>query len=196
MRKGARFKQGALSFFIAFPVTLAPFLRYNCMNAFLRATFCFLIPVFLLTACSKSEYSNADAFNDVEKTIAEQEVMIQEYIRVHNLTMERDFSGLYFKIEDPGDSAHMTLNSVPTINYTRSNLKDSVFDSSFGDTDFDGRALKDHIIGWQIGLQKIGKGGKIFMIIPSPLAFGSTNIGNIIPANTVLVCNVELVDFK
>lgn len=167
------------------------------MNAFLRATFCFLLPILLLTACSKNEYAGTDAFRDVEQTMLEQDVMIQAYIRAHNLTMEHDFSGLYYKIEDPGDpNTRMTLNSVPTLNYTRSNLKDTVLDASFGDTNFDGRALKDHILGWQIGLQKIGKGGKIFMIIPSPLAFGSVSVGNIIPANTVLVCNVELVDFK
>ncbi len=167
------------------------------MNAFLRAAFCFLLPVFLLTACSKDEYSGADVYSDVEKTMIEQDILIQKYIREHNLNMERDFSGLYFNIEAPGsDSAHMTLNSVPTVIYTRANLKDSVFDASFGSTNFDGRALKDHIIGWQIGLQKIGKGGRIFMIIPSPLAFGNIAVGNIIPANTVLVCDVELVDFK
>ncbi|SHN37383.1 FKBP-type peptidyl-prolyl cis-trans isomerase [Chitinophaga sp. CF418] len=166
------------------------------MNAFLRATFCFLLPVFLLTACAKNEYSDADAFSGVERTILEQDSLIQGYISDHNLTMEHDFSGLYFNIEEPGDSIHPTLNSVVTINYTRANLNDSLLDASFGDTDFDGRALKDHIVGWQIGLQKIGKGGKIFMIIPSRLAFGNMAVGNIIPANTVLVCNVELIDFK
>ncbi|MCF6404757.1 FKBP-type peptidyl-prolyl cis-trans isomerase [Chitinophaga filiformis] len=166
------------------------------MNAFLRATFCFLLPVFLLTACTKDEYSNADAYNDVERSIVQQDSLIQKYISNHNLTMEHDFSGLYFNIEDPGDSTRANLNSVVTINYTRANLNDSLLDASFGDTDFDGRALKDHIVGWQLGLQKIGRGGKIFMIIPSRLAFGNVPVGNIIPANTILVCNVELIDFK
>jgi FKBP-type peptidyl-prolyl cis-trans isomerase len=166
------------------------------MNAFLRATFCFLLPVSLLTACAKDEYSGADANNDIERSITQQDSLIQGYISEHNLIMEHDFSGLYFKIEEPGDSSHPTLNSVPTINYTRSNLNDSILDASFGDTDFDGRALKDHIVGWQIGLQKIGRGGKIFMIIPSRLAFGGIAVGNIIPANTILVCDIELVDFK
>ncbi|WP_176842452.1 FKBP-type peptidyl-prolyl cis-trans isomerase [Chitinophaga filiformis] len=166
------------------------------MNAILRATFCFLLPVLLLTACAKNEYSGAYEDNIIERSILKQDSLIQQYIENHNLAMEHDFSGLYFKIEEPGDSIHPTLNSVPTINYTRRNLNDSLLDASFGDTDFDGRALKDHIVGWQIGLQKIGKGGKIFMIIPSRLAFGTAAVGNIIPANTVLVCDVELVDFK
>jgi hypothetical protein len=165
------------------------------MNALLRATFYFL-SVFVLTGCSKDEYSG-DIMADSQNTLQQQNLIIQEYIRMNSLNMERDFSGMYYKIEDTGDPAeHMTLNSVPTIVYTRRNLQDSLLDASFGDTNFDGRALKDHIVGWQIGLQKIGRGGRIFMIIPSPLAFGNVGVGNIIPANTILVCNVELVDFK
>lgn len=167
------------------------------MNAFLRATLYLILPLLLVTGCSKEEYSGADIMDDVERMMSEQNAQIRAYIEKNKLNMERDFSGLYYRIEAPGDpDAHMTLNSIPTVNYIRSNLKDSVLDASFGSTNFDGRALKDHIPGWQIGLQKIGKGGKILMIIPSPLGFGSTRVGDIIPANTVLVCTVELVDFK
>ncbi len=111
--------------------------------------------------------------------------------------MKRDSSGMYYKIVETGDSTQiMTLSSIPTLIYTRSNLQDTLLDASFGSTDFDGRQLKDHIAGWQIGLRKIGKGGTIFMIIPSRLGFGDVAVGSIIPANTVLVCTVQLVDFK
>lgn len=168
------------------------------MNAHLRAAFYLLFSLVLITGCSKNEYS--DTYNDVtdgERIMQEQNAAIQSYMMANNLSLDRDFSGIYYKIENPGDpSAFMTLNSIPTLNYTRRNLKDSLLDASFGSTNFDGRALKDHIMGWQIGLRKIGKGGKIFLIIPSPLGFGNVSVGNIIPANTVLVCDVELVDFK
>jgi len=165
------------------------------MNAFLRATFCFLLPVLILAGCSKEEDSVYDAA-DTEAVMRQQDVQIQEYMASHNMTMERDFSGVHFKVEESGDNSRMTLNSIPSISYTRSSLKDTLLDASFGVTDFNGRALKDHILGWQIGLQKIGKGGKIYLIIPSPLGFGNVAVGNVIPANTILVCNVELVDFK
>jgi FKBP-type peptidyl-prolyl cis-trans isomerase len=110
--------------------------------------------------------------------------------------MQKDPTGLYYQIQEPGDTGRMTLESVPTLNYTRRNLADSLLDQSFGGTTFDGRKLKDHIVGWQIGLQLIGKGGKILMIIPSPLGFGSSAVGNIIPANSILVCEVELENYK
>lgn len=161
------------------------------MKAFLR-----YYPILLLfvIGCSKADYS--DSVDGVLDTIAQQDVQIQYYMAAHNLKMQRDPSGLYFLIEEAGDSSRMTLESVPTLNYTRKNLQDSLLDASFGGTNFDGRKLKDHIVGWQIGLQEIGKGGKILMIIPSPLAFGKSAVGNIIPANTVLVCEVELENYK
>ena len=164
------------------------------MNVILRYCLIFLL---LLQGCSSSEY-NDTAAADPLVTISEQDVQMREYIQEHNLSlvMVRDPSGMYYDIQEPGDSVHMTLNSVPTIIYTRSNIKDSLLDASFGATDFDGRKLKDHIVGWQVGLQKVGRGGKIFMIIPSPLAFGTEAVTNIIPANSILICQVEVVDFN
>jgi FKBP-type peptidyl-prolyl cis-trans isomerase FkpA len=162
------------------------------MKAFLRYS-----PILLLflIGCSKAE--NADwPTDDPIDVIAQQDGQMQAYIASHNLDMQRDLTGMYFQIQAPGDTGRMTLESVPTLNYTRKNLQDSVLDASFGGTNFDGRKLKDHIVGWQIGLLKIGKGGKILMIIPSPLGFGKAAVGNIIPANSILVCEVELENYK
>jgi FKBP-type peptidyl-prolyl cis-trans isomerase len=159
------------------------------MNVILR--YCLIL--LLLTGCSKSNSSDLDTLG----TLYKEDRIIRAYIEAHSLSdMVKDSSGLYYKIQVSGDSIHMNLNSVPTIIYTRSNIEDSLLDASFGSTNFDGRKLKDHIIGWQIALQKIGKGGKIFTIIPSPRAFGDEEVGNIIAANSILVCELEVVDFK
>ncbi|MBW8684873.1 FKBP-type peptidyl-prolyl cis-trans isomerase [Chitinophaga rhizophila] len=167
------------------------------MNLSLRATFYLLFSLFVITSCSKSDDTAADYPVIGNRIMQEQDSAIRKYMADNNLELIQDFSGIYYKIEKPGDpGAFMTLNSIPTITYTRRNLKDSILDASFGSTDFDGRPLKDHIMGWQVGLRKIGKGGKIFLIIPSPLGFGNVAVGNIIPANSVLVCDMELVDFK
>jgi FKBP-type peptidyl-prolyl cis-trans isomerase FkpA len=149
----------------------------------------------VLYGCSKA-VDATPTLDGVVGTMSKQDVQIQAYIKSHNLSVVKDPSGLYYNVEAPGDSSFMTLTSIPTITYTRKNLSDSLLDASFGPTDFDGRQLKDHIAGWQVGLRKIGKGGTIFMIIPSPLGFGSEPVGNIIPANTILVCEVKLVDFR
>jgi len=161
------------------------------MKLFLQS----ILFILCLSACSAS--ADDDLLANDPTAVGTQENSIQYYISSHGLTMTRDTSGLYYRILDTGDSTQiMNLKSVPTLIYTRSNLKDTLLDASFGSTDFDGRQLKDHIAGWQIGLRKIGKGGTIFMIIPSRLGFGDVAVGSIIPANTVLVCTVQLVDFK
>jgi FKBP-type peptidyl-prolyl cis-trans isomerase len=161
------------------------------MKAFLQISILFML---LLTACSKSEeYSRLGNPSNLDSQDGE----IQAYITSHSLTMTRDSSGLWYQIKEKGDtSSFMALTSIPTLTYSRSNLKDTLLDASFAATDFDGRKLKDHIAGWQIGLRKIGRGGSISMIIPSRLGFGTNAVGSIIPANTILVCEVTLVDFK
>ena len=51
------------------------------------------------------------------------------------------------------------------------------------------------IPGWTEGIQKINKGGKIRLYIPSALGYGDNGTQGIPPAST-LVFDVELLDIK
>jgi len=56
-----------------------------------------------------------------------------------------------------------------------------------------GRVIK----GWDEGIALLGKGDKALFIIPPHLAYGEQSVGNgLIPANSTLQFEVELVDFK
>jgi len=155
-----------------------------------------LLVLVLLTGCAKNDLSTAqmDALRGVGSS---DDAKINEYLAKHNIEAVRDPSGLYYKVLYFGDSLSiMRPTSIPTLEYSNELLNGKVIASSFGRTDFDNRQLKDHILGWQIGLQRISKGGSILLFIPSSLAYGPQAIGNLIPANSVLVSRVELVDFK
>ncbi|MOA51205.1 putative FKBP-type peptidyl-prolyl cis-trans isomerase [compost metagenome] len=52
------------------------------------------------------------------------------------------------------------------------------------------------IAGWDEGLQLLKKGEKAVFVIPSGLAYGERAMGADIPANSILVFDVELVDIK
>jgi FKBP-type peptidyl-prolyl cis-trans isomerases 1 len=108
-------------------------------------------------------------------------------------------SGIGYKIIKPGNGRDtMNLNNIPSIVYTRSLFGyDKVIESSQNlPTSFDNRPLKDHIVGWQIGLTLITKGGRIILYIPSSLAFGPVGVPPSIPPNAILECDITLVDFK
>ncbi|HEY9256374.1 FKBP-type peptidyl-prolyl cis-trans isomerase [Chitinophaga sp.] len=148
--------------------------------------------IVLLMACTKKEGSLQMDVADVRM-----ENVILSYLSAHNETAIKDASGLYYKILEAGDSVHFVkASSIPTVIYSNQLLNGETVGSSFGPTDFDQRELKNHIPGWQIGLQKISKGGKIRLYIPPALAYGSTGIPGIIPANAVLISDVELVNIR
>ncbi|PUZ24285.1 FKBP-type peptidyl-prolyl cis-trans isomerase FkpA [Chitinophaga costaii] len=153
----------------------------------------------LLSACKKEASSAGPGTLDLISV--RQDSIILQYLTDNNITANYDPSGLYFRIIKPGDGIHyITLTDTPYVIYTRRLINGIIVESSKGQiTNFDGRQLKDHIPGWQIGLQKISKGGSIELYIPAVLGFGSQAIydGNvlIVPANAVQICQVELVDF-
>ena len=84
-----------------------------------------------------------------------------------------------------------------TVQYTGSLLDGTVFDS----TAQRGKPLViplgqgNAIPGWVEGVQKINKGGKIRLFMPPQLAYGD-NGNRVVPPSSVLVFEVELVDFK
>lgn len=148
--------------------------------------------IILLAACTKNEGPLEMSTGDVQM-----ENVILSYLSAHNETAIKDASGLYYKILQPGDSIHFVkATSVPTVIYSTQLLSGEIVGTSFGPTDFDQRELKNHIPGWQIGLQKISKGGKIRLYIPPALAYGPVGIPGVIPPNAVLISDLELINFR
>ena len=70
------------------------------------------------------------------------------------------------------------------------------FDSSYDRDEPLNFKLGQVIKGWQEAVRMLGKGGKGKFVIPSALAYGDREVGDVIPANAVLVFDMELLDFK
>ncbi len=120
----------------------------------------------------------------------DQRQQIRNYIADHNLQADSTASGLFYVIDEPGNSEHPTGLDVITISYTGTLLNGDVFDSNPSFT----YRLDQLILGWREGIPLFGKGGKGTLIIPSNLGYGSQAVGSI-PANSVLVFDIELFDF-
>jgi FKBP-type peptidyl-prolyl cis-trans isomerase len=52
------------------------------------------------------------------------------------------------------------------------------------------------IVGWNVGFKLLKKGSKATFIFPSYLAYGFRGRRPTIPANEVLIFEVELIDFQ
>lgn len=116
---------------------------------------------------------------------------LEEYITQNNLVTQTTASGLQYIIKEQGTAPNPTLSSNVTINYNGYFLGGDSFDSN-DNIEF---PLRNLIVGWQEGLQLIGSGGSITLLIPSNLAYGSRGSGSI-PGNTDIGFDIDLISHR
>lgn len=139
--------------------------------------FTFLLLGLVLFSCKK------DANNQSEIDYN----LIVAYVAENQIEGQFTSSGLYYVINEPGSANHPNINSTVTVSYVGYGLDGIKFDEN----DFITFELSRVIAGWQEGIPLIGEGGKIKLIIPSGLAYGSNGAGSVGP-NEVLVFDVTL----
>jgi FKBP-type peptidyl-prolyl cis-trans isomerase len=94
-----------------------------------------------------------------------------------------------------GTGATAEAGDTVTVNYVGSLTNGTVFDASanHGSTGFTFNLGAGQVIrGWDLGVAGMKEGGKRKLIIPAALAYGDQAIGNVIPAGSTLVFEVEL----
>ncbi len=141
-----------------------------------------LLSVLFQVGCSKFESQR-------EKD----DLKIKNYIDENGLAATRTESGLYYLIMEEGTDGHPTIQNKVTVNYKGYLLDGSVFDQTTDNpVTF---TLSGLIPGWQEGIPLLQKGGSGLFLIPSHLGYGDRT-QRTIPPNSVLIFEIELVDFK
>ncbi len=107
-------------------------------------------------------------------------------------------SGLEYNETKAGTGVQASIGKTVRVHYTGMFLDGKVFDTSISRGEPIEFVLgKGHVIkGWDEGIALMKKGGKAKMTIPPHLAYGERGAGGVIPANTTLVFEVELMDVK
>ncbi|MBN1968603.1 MAG: FKBP-type peptidyl-prolyl cis-trans isomerase [Candidatus Delongbacteria bacterium] len=102
-------------------------------------------------------------------------------------------SGLKYIINKKGNGVHADNGKEVEVHYT-GKLKDgTVFDSSVGKDPLSFIIGKGQVIkGWDEGILLMNVGDKFTLIIPSNLAYGEREIKDLIPSNSDLIFEVEL----
>ncbi len=142
----------------------------------------------------KQELADASRQTEVD------DKLIQEHLAKNKIKAEKTASGLYYKMSKQGTGELAKAGQKVSVNYTGMLLNGEKFDSNI-DPQFQhvepfqfmlgaGNVIK----GWDEGIALLKKGGKATLYIPSTLAYGKNSPSPKIPANSVLVFDVELVD--
>lgn len=105
-------------------------------------------------------------------------------------------SGLQYEVIKKTDGAQPKATDVVTVHYEGKLTDGSVFDSSVERGSPIDLPVSGVIPGWVEGLQLMHVGEKYKLYIPSELAYGAQSPSPAIPANSVLVFDLELLAIK
>jgi FKBP-type peptidyl-prolyl cis-trans isomerase FkpA len=141
-----------------------------------------LICLIFLGACGKDSPEKI-AKKDREKII--------KYLEENDIQATEHESGLFYAIENPGSGDSPSLTSYLNITYSGYFLNGKVFDGGYEQRMY----LQSTILGWQIGVPLFKKGGKGKLFIPSGMGYGEALYNYRIPAHSVLIFDIELIDF-
>ncbi len=125
----------------------------------------------------------------------DEDAVIQKYIKDKKLKAEKHESGLYVVYENKGEGDEIKPQAMVSVHYTGGLLDGSVFDSSKGKDPFAFPVMTANVIeGWDVGISLFKKGGKGKLLIPSYMGYGERGAGDRIPANSILIFDVEVVN--
>mgnify|MGYP001028384828 CR=1 FL=1 len=138
------------------------------------------------------------------KQLAEDQKLIKDYTAKNNIQATPNAEGVFVATQVAGTGEQPQPGDTVVVNYTGKLLNGKVFDSSVDSTINPGRKLepirfpigKGYVIkGWDAGIASLKKGTKAILILPSGLGYGLQPTP-MIPSNSVLVFDVELLDIK
>ena len=163
----------------------------------MKRLFILLFPVILVAGCSKR--NDLCNYNPCEVVAPASEVtQLESYLASASITATKHCSGVYYVIDAPGSGGETpTICSIVSVKYKGQLTNGTVFDQATTAVSFQ---LGGLIESWKKGIPLIKTGGKIRLYCPPSLAYGSQDIrdgsGNVvIPANSILVFEIELVGF-
>ncbi|GGZ18637.1 hypothetical protein GCM10007049_08610 [Echinicola pacifica] len=157
------------------------------------------------------EKQQAKMAKEAETQLATDIKMIQDYMAEKNINATKTESGLFYVLEEEGNGEPVEEGNTVKVHYTGYVLDGTIFDTSKEDIakendifiedrdyePFEVMVGKGRVIpGWDEGLQLLKGGSKAKLLIPSTLAYGPRQAGEVISPNSILVFDVEVLDVQ
>ncbi len=157
------------------------------------------------------EQRQAEEMKKMEDAKAQQmpvdDKILQEYFAKNNIKATKTASGLYYTIQKPGSGAQIAKGQKVSMMYTGKTLDGNSFDSNV-DKELAKKnghgsdpltfvvGMGQMIPGVDEGAGLLKKGAKATLYLPSPIAYGPQSPNPSIPANSVMIFDVEITDVK
>lgn len=149
--------------------------------------------VLIFTGCKDD--AQECPYTDTAITVPAAEITaIETYLASKGITNAvKDPRGFYYRIQTQGTGGTAGVCSRISIFYTGTLTNDIVFDGTTGaPATF---TLGQLIPGWIKGIPLIKAGGRIQLYLPPTLGYGSKAVRSI-PANSILIFDIELLDVR
>lgn len=104
--------------------------------------------------------------------------------------------GLQYKVIKTGTGPKPKASDSVTVHYRGTLVDGTEFDNTLKRGGPETFPLKDVVKGWSEAIQMMNIGSKWEIYIPSDLGFGEQGAGSVIPPNSVLIFEVELLGKK
>lgn len=157
-----------------------------------------------ILAGNEPKVSHSEAQSIVQSYFAELQAKMAE----ESLAAEKEFfaengkkkgvvtlpSGLQYEVITEGTGEKPTATSQVKCHYEGKLISGDVFDSSVKRGQPATFGLNQVIPGWTEGLQLMPVGSKWRLFIPSSLGYGPQGAGEVIPPNSPLIFEVELIE--
>jgi FKBP-type peptidyl-prolyl cis-trans isomerase FkpA len=143
-----------------------------------------------LTACKTEDKKPCPPVE--KKALLTETEEVAAYLKGAGITTAtQDPMGYFYTIEKPGSEKKPHACSEVVIDYVGTLTNGTEFDKG-ADVSF---PLDRLILGWQMGMPKIGEGGAITLYLPPSLAYGDEASGEI-PSHSILIFKIELHEVK
>lgn len=157
-----------------------------------------LLALFTLvfSACKKNDSTTTTVDPAVQAKIDDDKIVA--YLAANKITAQKDASGLYYLIVNPGSGTSPTTSSTVRVAYRGTLLDGTQFDTG-ANFQTSLNATANLIQGWKIGIPYVKPGGRIILYIPSALGYGTApQVAKdvTIPANSVLIFTIDLFSFQ
>ena len=139
------------------------------------------------------EKEKAGLAGKIEAKAAAEKALMEKTLNEKYGNTEKTASGLRYIVETVGTGKSPVASDQVTVHYTGYLLNGKKFDSSVDRGQPATFPLGQVIRGWTEGLQLMKEGGKTKFIIPAELGYGAQGAGGVIPPNSWLVFDVELI---